>query len=62
MDEDSVAEMSKRGLTVNTPDAATRRAWTQEMAEVYPRLRGDYCPADIYDEVLSLRDEYRASR
>ncbi|MDP6606754.1 MAG: TRAP transporter substrate-binding protein DctP [Dehalococcoidia bacterium] len=62
MDTDSITEMSKRGLTVNTPDAATRRAWTQEMAEVYPRLRGDYCPADIYDEVLSLRDEYRASR
>ena len=60
--EDSITEMSKRGLTVNQPDAAALTAWRTEAEATYPSLRGDYCPADIFDEVVRLRDEYRASQ
>ncbi len=59
--EDSVAEMTKRGLSVNEPDPATLSAWRTEAESTYPSLRGDYCPADIFDEVVRLRDEYRAT-
>ena len=60
--EDMIAEMAMRGLTVNTADAATLAAWRQEVEAIYPNLRGEYCPADIFDEVVRLRDEYRARR
>ncbi len=62
MGDDAIGEMAKRGLRVTEPDAAALTAWRREMAEAYPRLRGDYCPVDIFDEVVRLRDEYRAAR
>ena len=60
MGEVAVVEMQKRGLAVVAVDAATRRAWQVEAEKAYPRLRGNYCPADVFDEVKALRDEYRA--
>ena len=58
--DDALVEMQKRGLTVIEVDAATRRLWQTEAEKTYPRLRGSYCPADIFDEVTRLRDAYRA--
>jgi TRAP-type C4-dicarboxylate transport system substrate-binding protein len=58
--EDTIAEMSSRGLNVAIPDAATQAVWRDEVEAIYPNLRGEYCPADIFDEVVRLRDEYRA--
>ena len=60
--EDSIIEMSKRGLNVNEPDTAALKAWKTEAESTYPSLRGDYCPADIFDEVVRLRDDYRATQ
>ena len=62
MGEDSIAEMVKRGLNVTEPDAATMKAWRSAAEATYSSLRGDYCPADIFDEVVRLRDEYRATQ
>ena len=62
MGDDAIGEMAKRGLRVMEPDAAVLTAWRREMEQAYPRLRGDYCPVDIFDEVVRLRDEYRAAR
>jgi len=59
--EDTIVEMSKRGLKVTEPDAGTLAAWQREASSTYKSLRGDYCPADVFDEVVRLRDEYRAS-
>lgn len=58
MDE-SVAAMVKRGLKVNqlTPDA--RAEWQSVFDAVYPRLRGNLVPADVFDEVQRLLREYR---
>jgi hypothetical protein len=41
-------------------DAATRREWQAEAERAYPKLRGDYCPADVFDQVKARRDAYRA--
>jgi TRAP-type C4-dicarboxylate transport system substrate-binding protein len=60
--EDSVIEMSKRGLNVIEPDAATLTAWRTEAESTYQSLSGDYCPADIFDEVVRIRDTFRATQ
>ncbi len=62
MGDDSVTEMAKRGLIVNTPDVSTLNAWRNESERTYSSLRGDYCPGDIFDEVRRLRDEYRSAQ
>jgi TRAP-type C4-dicarboxylate transport system substrate-binding protein len=59
MGDASIAEMQKRGLQVAKLDPATREQW-QSLAETsYPKLRGRYCPGDLFDEVQKLRDEAR---
>jgi TRAP-type C4-dicarboxylate transport system substrate-binding protein len=55
--EEAVPEMQKRGLTVVRVDIAT---WRSRTFEAYPKLRGRYAPADLFDEVERLRDEFRA--
>ena len=62
LDQAAIAEMQKRGLKVIAVDAAADRAWHAEAEKVYPKLRGRYCPADVFDTVVRLRDEYRRSR
>jgi hypothetical protein len=31
-----------------------------EAEKAYPKLRGDYCPPELFDEVRRLRDAFRA--
>ncbi len=57
--DDAVPEMRKRGLNVVTIDDATFAAWREEADKAYPKLRGEYAPADLFDEVRRLRDEFR---
>jgi len=57
--DDAVPEMRKRGLNVITVDAATLANWQAEAERAYPKLRGEYAPAELFDEVLRLRDEFR---
>jgi TRAP-type C4-dicarboxylate transport system substrate-binding protein len=59
MGDQAVREMEKRGLTVVHVDAATRRLWQSSAESTYSRLRGSYCPADLFDEVQRLRNELR---
>jgi len=56
---DAVREMEKRGLTVTRVDAATRALWQSSAEQTYARLRGSYCPADLFDEVQRLKTEFR---
>jgi TRAP-type C4-dicarboxylate transport system substrate-binding protein len=60
MGDVAVEEMQKRGLKVLEVDAATRRAWQMDAEKAYPKLRGTYCPADVFDEVKNLRDAFRS--
>jgi len=59
--EDSIHEMQKRGLNVVELDAAALAVWQLEAEKAYPKLRGRYTPADLFDEVQRLRDEFRKS-
>jgi TRAP-type transport system periplasmic protein len=56
-----VATMQKRRLQVNHGDAATVAEWRKEAEGVYPKLRGGMIPAELFDEVRKLRDEYRTT-
>lgn len=62
LDTEAVPEMAKRGLRVVPLDDTTRAAWRTEAEAAYPKLRGRYAPADLFDEVRRLRDEFRAAR
>ena len=60
--EDAVVEMQKRGLNVIHLDATTLAEWRAEAEAAYPKLRGGLVPADLFDEAVRLRNEYRNSR
>lgn len=60
MGDEAIVAMQKRGLKVVRVDDATRALWRREVEAVYPKLRGPIVPADLFDEVRRLRDEYRA--
>ena len=60
-EQDAIEQMQKRGLNVIelTPDELNQ--WRTEAEKVYPALRGRYAPAELVDEAIRLRDEYRAT-
>jgi TRAP-type C4-dicarboxylate transport system substrate-binding protein len=59
MDVDAVKQMESRGLKVTPLDAQTRADWQKTAEGTYAALRGDYCPADLFDEVIRLREASR---
>jgi TRAP-type C4-dicarboxylate transport system substrate-binding protein len=60
MGDDAVVAMQKKGLNVVSLDSATLADWQRQAEEAYPKLRGRIVPADLFDEVRRLRDEFRA--
>ena len=57
-----VEAMKKRGLNVVAVDAKTRDLWRSTAESTYPKVRGDFVPAEAFDEALKYRDEYRKQR
>jgi TRAP-type C4-dicarboxylate transport system substrate-binding protein len=57
--EESVETMKKRGLTVTTVTPEAEAVWRKLATEVYPKIRGTIVPADLFDEVQTLLEEYR---
>jgi TRAP-type C4-dicarboxylate transport system substrate-binding protein len=55
---DAIVQMKKRGLKVNSP--ADVQAWHRVADEANEVVRGSVVPTEIFDEVVKLRDEYRA--
>lgn len=60
--DEAVVEMQKRGLKVIRPTGAELAGWRAEAEAAYPKLRGTYVPADLFDETKRLVGEFRASR
>jgi TRAP-type C4-dicarboxylate transport system substrate-binding protein len=61
MGDEAIVTMQKRRLQVIHVDAAAVAEWRREAEGVYPKLRGGQVPAELFDEVRKLRDEYRAA-
>lgn len=60
MGDEAVVAMQKRKLTVVHADPSVVADWRKQAEAVYPKLRGTLVAADLFDEVVRLRDEYRA--
>ena len=54
--DDAIVQMKQRGLTVVATD---RAAWKKEVEAAWPKLRGVLAPADLFDEAVRLRNEFR---
>jgi TRAP-type transport system periplasmic protein len=59
-DEESIAAMQKKGLTVHPVTPQIEEQWRQLTKTIYPQMRGKMVPADIFDEVQRLVTEYRS--
>ena len=57
--DDAIGQMKQRGLNVVSVD---REAWEKEVTALYPELRGELAPADLFDQAIRYRDEFRANR
>lgn len=55
----SVPMMQQFGLNVVHADPKTVAEWHKLAESIWPKFRGSLVPADLFDEVKRLRDEYR---
>jgi len=55
----SIPIMQQFGLNVVKADAKANAQWRQLSESIWPKLRGPMVPADLFDQVKRLRDEYR---
>lgn len=62
LERDAIAAMQKRGLRIVEVPPEVRREWVEVVRPMYPDIRGELIPARFFDEVLRLRDEFRAQR
>ncbi|HNQ89676.1 MAG TPA: TRAP transporter substrate-binding protein DctP [Verrucomicrobiota bacterium] len=58
--EESVAAMTKRGLTVTRMTPELEAEWRSTAEAVYPKIRGKLVPEDIFDTTLRLIRECRS--
>ncbi len=61
MEQEAVAAMVKYGLEVVTVPPEALEEWQREVERLYPTIRDTMIPAAPFDEVLRLRDDYRAN-
>jgi len=59
--DQAVETMRKRGLTVHAVTPDVEAAWRKAAEEVYPKIRGAIVPAEMFDEVIRLLQEFRKS-
>lgn len=57
----AIEAMTKRGLTLHPAGPELQAEWQRAAEEVYPRIRGTLVPADMFDQVKRLRDEFRTT-
>ncbi len=58
---ESIEAMMKRGLIVHTVTPEIEEVWRRTAVEVYPEIRGNIVPAQMFDEVQELLRQYRSS-
>jgi len=62
LEDDAIVNMKQHGLNVVEADPALQADWEAQAKSSYSKLRGGWVPAAAFDEVVRLRDEYRAGR
>jgi len=62
-DTAAIATMQeKHHLKVHTLPPGVEKEWQQEIAKIYPKLRGTTVPADLFDEVQAALKEFRSGK
>jgi TRAP-type C4-dicarboxylate transport system substrate-binding protein len=59
--DEAVAAMRKRGLIVHPVTPEVEAEWRKVAENVWPQIRGRLVPADMFDQVRRILDEYRAA-
>lgn len=57
----SIDAMKKRGLQVHSISPDAEKEWRAYFEAVYPRVRGNLVPTDIFDEVQHLLADHRSA-
>lgn len=60
MEEEAIRIMAQRGLEVVRVPTEARQEWQRLVEAQYPLIRRELIPAEDFDEVIRLRNEYRA--
>jgi TRAP-type C4-dicarboxylate transport system substrate-binding protein len=60
--EQAVAAMRKRGLQVQPVSPPLEAEWRKAAEEFYPKIRGSLVPADWFDEVQRVLQQYRTAK
>ncbi len=60
-DKKAISVMQKYGLNVVEVDDATEQRWRETVQAVYPYMRTEIVPTDVWDRTIELVEEYRAS-
>lgn len=58
----AIDAMKEHGLTVFPVTDEVDKAWRETMDKVYPTIRGDVVPAEFFDRVSAILDEYRKQK
>jgi TRAP-type C4-dicarboxylate transport system substrate-binding protein len=59
---DSVQTMVKRGLKTHPVTPEVEAEWRRIAEAIYPKIRGNMVPADMFDKVQRLLADYRAGK
>jgi TRAP-type transport system periplasmic protein len=59
--DEAVQAMRKRGVTVTALTPALEAEWRSAAEALYPQIRGNIVPADLYDQVQSLLKQARTA-
>ena len=59
---ESVQTMTKRGLKNQAVSPEVEAEWRRLAEDVYPKIRGNMVPADMFDKVQRLLADYRARK
>ena len=60
--QEAIDAMQKRGLQVHLVSPDLENEWHKYAESVYPKVRGNMVPADVFDKTIALVNEYRASQ
>ena len=61
-DQKAITVMQKYGLNVVTVDEATQQRWREVATSIYPTIRENVVPADIFDKTVAAVEEFRAQQ
>jgi len=58
--QESVEAMQRRGLQVHSVDKEAEAEWRRFSEGLYPNIRGNIVPAEMFDKVVQILHDYRA--